>query len=211
MVDQTSIEATPNGPYIVKNLNSLKNMHKKLDSKEVMALCRCGGSKNKPFCDGTHLKNEFDSRLIKDRSEDKRKDYTGKEITIADNEGVCAHAGFCDSNLPKVFWKFENNERVPNPDAATKDDIISTVEKCPSGALSYKLFGKEYNEQDRTAEIFVSRNGPYVVSGSPDLKDNMNSSPDSKEHYTLCRCGGSKNKPFCDGTHYNIKFNDEKN
>lgn len=92
-----SIEASQNGPYIVKNVNILKNSKGiKLETKEVMALCRCGGSENKPFCDGTHGKIGFSSKLERDRSKDKREEFEGKEVTILDNEGVCSHAGFCD-------------------------------------------------------------------------------------------------------------------
>lgn len=59
--------------------------------------------------------------------------------------------------------------------------------------------------------IFVSPDGPYVVTGGPDLVDTARGEGASTEHFTLCRCGGSKNKPFCDGTHWHIKFADEKN
>ena len=109
-----------------------------------------------------------------------------------------------------MFFTFENGKRISHPDNATKDEVIKTIKKCPSGSLSYKLKGKVFDEQDRQAAIFVARDGPLYITGYPDLKDEINSKPFSKEHYTLCRCGLSKNKPFCDGGHRG-KFNDEKN
>ena len=59
--------------------------------------------------------------------------------------------------------------------------------------------------------IMVSKDGPYRITGGIELKDESMGEGASREHYTLCRCGGSKNKPFCDGTHWYIKFKDEKN
>jgi len=95
-----------------------------------------------------------------------------------------------------------------HPDAASVDEIISSIKKCPSGALSYSVDDVEYGDQEGEPAIFVAPNGPYVVSGGPNLVDTAQAEHASKEHFTLCRCGGSKNKPFCDGTHWNIKFDE---
>ncbi len=63
--------------------------------------------------------------------------------------------------------------------------------------------------------VTVSKDGPYEVAGGPELRaepaEGPQPRPDSGEHYTLCRCGGSKNKPFCDGTHWEIEFKDDRN
>jgi len=212
MPNTKTIEVMKDGPLIVKNIDNFKNSRgKKLEAKETMALCRCGSSANKPFCDGTHRKINFSGKLDKDRSKDKINEFKGKEVSILDNEGICSHAGFCDGSLPKVFFTFENEKRVSHPDNASKDEVINTIKKCPSGSLSYKLEGKVYDEQDRECSIFVSRDGPLYIAGYPELKDEIGSKPDSKEHYALCRCGASKNKPFCDGGHFKVKFGDEKN
>ena len=98
-----------------------------------------------------------------------------------------------------------------DPDAASRDDIIATVGRCPSGALSYSVDGVEHRDREGEPAIFVSPNGPYVVSGAPDLLDTVRAEGVSTEHFTLCRCGGSKNKPFCDGTHWHQGFTDDKN
>lgn len=100
-----------------------------------------------------------------------------------------------------------------NPDGATVEDIIETIEKCPSGALSYSLDGVENRDQDdRKPMVMVSQNGPYIMTGGIELIDEEQFGQGaSKEHYTLCRCSVSKNKPFCDGLHRDINFRDEKN
>ncbi|MEE8132920.1 MAG: CDGSH iron-sulfur domain-containing protein, partial [Nitrososphaerales archaeon] len=98
-----------------------------------------------------------------------------------------------------------------DPDGATVEEVIETVKKCPSGALSFTIDNVEHRDQDKEPKVTVSRDGPYFVVGSIELKNGHRFEGTSKEHYTLCRCGGSKNKPFCDGTHWYIKFKDDKN
>ena len=203
------IKPAPDGPYMVKNLQRLSNKKGKIDTKETMALCRCGGSANKPFCDGTHKKNGFSSAKLDDRVPDKLDNYKGKKIVVHDNRGICAHAGRCTDGLPSVF----RMKQEPWIDAqqASAEEIIETIRKCPSGALSYSIEGVEQREQDAEPAVFVFPNGPYVVTGGPQLLDTQRGEGASTEHFTLCRCGGSKNKPFCDGTHWYIKFRDDKN
>ena len=143
-----SIEATPNGPYLVKQLSDLRNYKgQEIEAKPVMALCRCGGSANKPFCDGTHLRIGFHSDKSIDRVPDRLDDYASKQITIHDNRGVCAHSGYCTDNSPTVF----NAEKEPwiSPDLASPDEIANTIKMCPSGALSYTKDGVLYKDQDR--------------------------------------------------------------
>lgn len=205
------IEASPNGPYLVSDLPSLKNSKgEEFPGKPKFALCRCGGSANKPFCDGTHASNGFSSARLADGPANKQDHYPGEKITINDNRGVCAHAGFCTDNLKPVFKL--GVEPWIDPEGADTETIIKTVRQCPSGALSYTVDGAEHADQDRKPAITVSKDGPYHVAGDLELKDPVtNQHPQSREHYTLCRCGGSKNKPFCDGTHWHIKFQDDKN
>ncbi|MDA0196470.1 MAG: CDGSH iron-sulfur domain-containing protein [Bacteroidetes bacterium] len=204
-----NITPTTNGPYLVKSLKNFANQKGPIETKETMALCRCGGSDNKPFCDGTHAKNGFSSAKLEGRVEDKRENIVGERITIHDNRGICAHAGRCTDGLSAVFRL--NEEPWIHPDAATKDEIIATINKCPSGALSYSVDEVEHRNREGEPTIFIAPNGPYIVSGGPELNDTTRGEGASKEHFTMCRCGGSKNKPFCDGTHWYNKFTDEKN
>ena len=206
---KSSITPTTNGPYLVKHLKDFANKKGPIGTKETMALCRCGGSANKPFCDGTHANIGFSSAKLEGRVEDKRENYQGKKITIHDNRGICAHAGRCTDGLPSAFRLQE--EPWIQPDATNADEIIATIQKCPSGALSYSVDDVEHRDRDGEPTIFVAPNGPYVVSGGPDLSDTIRLEGTSQEHFTMCRCGGSKNKPFCDGTHWHIKFRDDKN
>ena len=203
------IEPSEDGPYVVKGLSTIRNSKgESLPAKDVVALCRCGGSSNKPFCDGTHAKIEFRSESLTDGGNDKRDSYAGSKITIHDNRAICAHAGRCTAGLPAV-WRMQVEPWI-DADGAEADAIIETVRKCPSGALSYSVEGVEFRDQDREPMVTVSQDGPYVVTGGIGL-DVPRGEGASTEHYTLCRCGGSKNKPFCDGTHWRIKFKDEKN
>ncbi|MGD9489247.1 MAG: CDGSH iron-sulfur domain-containing protein [Calditrichaceae bacterium] len=203
------ITPTPDGPYLVKDLKTFANQKGSIETSKNMALCRCGGSANKPFCDGSHKKIGFSSAKLEGRVEDKRDNYRGKKITIHDNRGICAHAGRCTDGLTSVFHLKE--EPWIHPDAADPEKIIATIEKCPSGALSFSVSDVEHPDRRGEPAIFVAPNGPYVVSGGPDLANTPRGEGASKEHFTMCRCGGSKNKPFCDGTHWHINFKDNDN
>ena len=148
-----------------------------------MALCRCGESANKPFCDGTHADIGFSSAKLEGRVEDKRENYKGKRITIHDNRGICSHAGLCTDGLASVFRLKE--EPWIHPDAASADEIIATIQKCPSGALSYSVDDVEHRDREGETIIFVAPDGPYVLSGGPDLVDTPCPEGASKEHCTL--------------------------
>jgi len=209
MENPPTIECKPNGPYLVKNLQVLGNSKgEQLPCQPVMALCRCGGSANKPFCDGTHKKIGFSGAKLADGAADRRDSYRGTNITILDNRAICAHAGRCSDGLAAVF-KYGSEPWI-DPDAAAVEAIIETIRKCPSGALSYSLDNVEPQPPQREPAITVSRNGPYEVAGAR-LSGESQGEGASIEHFTLCRCGGSKNKPFCDGTHDSIGFGDDKN
>ena len=171
-----------------------------------VALCRCGASNNKPFCDGSHAKVGFTDENTAGVSRNKRRDYVGKHITIHDNRSVCAHAGVCTDRLSSVFRMKE--KPVIDPDGAQAMEIITTIKACPSGALSYSVDDVEYRDQQREPMVTVVDDGPYAVTGRIELLDQSYADGASREHFTLCRCGGSKNKPFCDGSHWAIGFKD---
>jgi len=203
----------PNGPYyLLHDLTPAAVPNLRRQNGDVcanvrgIALCRCGGSRNKPFCDGTHSTNGFRSERLTDGKYDKRTSYRGKRITIHDNRGICAHAGACTDNLQSVFRM--KQEPWIDPDGAKVEEIVATIDKCPSGALSYSIDGVEHRDQEREPMVTVTDHGPYAVRGGVELQGVAFGEGASREHYTLCRCGGSKNKPFCDGTHWNIGFRD---
>ena len=202
-----TIECTPNGPYLVKNLKDLRSSRGDgLPTTPVIALCRCGGSANKPFCDGTHKRNGFSSARLSDGSAERRDDYRGRRITIHDNRALCAHAGHCTEGLPAVF-KYGSEPWIDS-DGADAEAVIETIRKCPSGALSYSIDGVEPSGSARPPAITVTEAGPYAVVGAVQVVGEQRAQGAPMEHYTLCRCGASKNKPFCDGTHWSVGFTD---
>jgi len=206
MPKKPAIEPMPNGPYMVKDLEDFKNSKGEIiPTTPMMMLCRCGSSSHKPFCDGTHVKVKFNSDKHPNRLHDKMDDYRGKKITIHDNRGVCSHAGHCTDNLPSVFLM--RKEPWINPDGAGAKETDQVIRLCPSGALSHTIGNEHYKNQGRSPGITIQKDGPHRVVGGPELKGFK---PEAA-HYTLCRCGSSKNKPFCDGTHWQVEFKDEKN
>jgi CDGSH-type Zn-finger protein len=199
-----------NGPYLVSNVPLLTNSRgETLPARPEMALCRCGQSRMKPFCDGSHADANFTSAKAPDRTADRRVDYVGREVTIHDNRGTCCHSGNCSDHLPAVFKL--GKEPWIDPNGAGAAEIIDIVRACPSGALSYSRDGVEVRDQDRGPMIYVSKDGPYHVQGRIELHNEPRNEGASTEHYALCRCGQSKNKPFCDGSHWYAKFVDDRN
>lgn len=194
-----------NGPIRVKNLDRLEGQEGEvIPTKTAMALCRCGRSRRKPFCDGNHKEAGFTDERIGDGGDDKRVTYVGKKITIHDNRAICSHAGYCTDNLPSV-WRTDTQPWI-DPDGADVDEIIETIKKCPSGALSYSIDNVEHRDRVREPAVKLAKDGPLEVTGGIRLKDVTQGEGASQEHYTLCRCGESKNKPFCDGTHWHVQF-----
>ena len=203
--DKPRIEPLRNGPLKVTGLRRLVGPEgNEFTCKDQVLLCRCGHSANKPFCDGSHARTGFQDGKIGGRMPDRVRSYEGKSITVHDNRGVCSHSENCIRELPRVFDR--NRHPWIDPDAASPDEVTRTVEHCPSGALSYTRDGVLHKDLPRNPAIEVQRGGPYNVVGSPDFVDPNGCAPESKEHCTLCRCGASRNKPFCDGSHWHIEF-----
>ena len=160
----------PNGPYYYftdfepKVVDGIINSRgEELRNLKGAALCRCGASDNKPFCVGAHGKIGFSDRKETDRHLDKRVNYVGKEITIHDNRGICSHVGFCTDSLPSVFK--QGKEPWIDSNGAPTEEIIATIEKCPSGALSYSLEGIEHRDQDTALD--------RVIQPLPDQRDDV--------------------------------------
>ena len=210
MSSAPEIDCRPNGPLKVTNLAELRNSKgERLPTEPAVFLCRCGGSANKPFCDGTHKKNGFSGAKVSDGKADRLRHYEGRAITIHDNRAICAHAGICTDTLAAVF-KYGSKPWI-DPDGADAQAVIDAVRKCPSGALSYSVAEAEAPVAPRPPSITVTKDGPYAIVGGIGLANEPRGEGASTEHYTLCRCGASKNKPFCDGSHWESKFKDEKN
>jgi len=204
-----TVTPMPNGPYVVKDLPALANQKGPIEmAKSTIALCRCGKSATKPFCDGAHAKINFSSGKDENRRDDAVDSYEGNGVTIEDNRGVCAHAARCTEGLPAVF-KYGQEPWI-DPTGATREEIAEVVNRCPSGALRLIVGGSvdESRQQVGSPAVFVAPNGPYVVSGA-ELADVELGKGAAPSKVTLCRCGQSKNKPFCDGSHWDGFVDDE--
>jgi len=208
--DRTTIRPELDGPYIVRNLRKLTNSKgETLRVRPVVALCRCGGSNLKPYCDGTHARIGFCSVKSPARTQDRADAYAGKEIVVLDNRGTCCHFGNCTDHLAQVFH--HDGEPFVTPDGASPEAIEEIVRACPSGALGFIKDGVKYEGEQREPEIYVAENASYYVRGGIELEGEPMNQGALREHYALCRCGQSKNKPFCDGSHWYAGFRDEDN
>jgi len=197
---------TPYSPYMVVDVEKMTGPDgRDLPLEAVTSLCRCGASGHKPYCDGSHSRIGFVGKRERNTPAGRSQDYVGKQITIHDNRRACAHSGECLRGLPAVF----NKDAKPwiDPDGATAEEIIKVIERCPSGALSYTVDGELHKEWgDGPPAIKVDKGGPLRLTGGIAVKDADGSAPEAKSHYTLCRCGKSANKPFCDGQHWKERF-----
>jgi CDGSH-type Zn-finger protein len=121
--DTPKIACLPNGPCYLLSDSTPETIPNLQDARgnpcttvTGVALCRCGGSSNKPFCDGSHGQNGFSDDRERDGNLDKRDNYVGQRITIHDNRGICSHAGYCTDNLNSVF----KSSQVKNPGSIPK-------------------------------------------------------------------------------------------
>jgi len=176
MTSTPKIRCSPNGPYALLNdmqpvpvPNLQRASGAQCATVRGVALCRCGQSKTKPFCDGTHGAIGFKDKNTADPAKNVRKSYVGKGITILDNRGICSHAGYCTDGLKAVFR--EDTEPWIDPDGAQVREIIATIEKCPSGALSYAIDGVEAKPKERPPMVTVTDDGPYAITGGANRFD----------------------------------------
>ena len=137
------------------------------------------------------------------------KKYTNGEVTIVWQPGKCIHSTICFRELPQVF---DPNKRPwVNPLGARTAEIISQVRRCPSGALSFFLNSGETPApaQEVSLGVEVVPDGPLLIHG--DLKVKLKNGDEVIKTGTtaFCRCGGSSNPPYCDGTHAKNGFKDE--
>ena len=213
------IQVALDGPYLVSNASQAEVtdwLGQAIPVRPHLALCRCGQSQLKPLCDGSHARVGFTGAKDPNRVPDRRDTYVGQQVTILDNRGTCQHSGHCTDRLATVFRLRE--EPFVAPSGGRMDEIIRAVRDCPSGALGYAVDGVEARTDvdhhgTRPPAIEVSKDGPYRVTGGIPLvgdggADVPRNAGASTEHYALCRCGQSQNKPFCSGMHFYVDFHD---
>lgn len=139
-----------------------------------------------------------------------KKEYTKGDFVVGWEARKCIHSENCVNGLPEVFRPGEKPWiQVDNADISR---IKATIDKCPSGALSYRLSGEEpesNKEQQSNAtmkKVTVTKNGPLMVEGPVQIVKPDGATEEKTANVALCRCGASSNKPYCDGTHKKIGF-----
>ena len=132
------------------------------------------------------------------------KEYVTDEIVVEWEPSLCFHSRNCVRALPRVF----DEKRRPwvKVDAASADEVEAAVARCPSGALRARRVGIRPLRLQGAPQIRASADGPLLVSGGVRVVDGDGGILFEGEKAALCRCGGSANKPFCDGTHKKIGF-----
>ena len=128
-----------------------------------------------------------------------KKEYATDEIVVEWEPRLCYHSHNCVRSLPQVF----DPDKRPwvQVDAASADDVEVAVARCPSGALRTRRVGVIAARPADELEVRASENGPLLVRGGVRVVDAESNLLYEGEKAALCRCGGSSNKPFCDGTH----------
>jgi CDGSH-type Zn-finger protein len=218
------ILVTENGPYIVMGSVPVTERYPAMSTageplawdpvgardtpsevSDDYALCRCGGSSTKPYCDGTHETNNFDGTLTADPgpSAARRRSFHGHGVTMTDEPGLCVHAGFCGTRFANV-WQMMRQTGDPEVRARLEQMVMN----CPSGRLEVTLEGESAPiEPEFAPSIAPIPDGPlWVRSGKITLEGPDGTRYEVRNRMTLCRCGQSKNKPFCDGTHVEAGF-----
>ncbi len=223
---EVKIKILKDGPYLVSGGIPLYHKtivpkgecytyvnEKKFDEKNTYTLCRCGKSNKSPYCDGSHIGAGFkgDETASKDKYIERARVIEGPEIDLYD-DNRCALAMFCHRDAGDAWELTEDSSSENNKEEA----IIAAVE-CPSGRLTAKEKKGSFIEPEYKPAIDIL-NGPVSgISGAIAVKGNISlESSDGEEYevrnrYTLCRCGNSDNKPFCDGTHIDIEYEEKCN
>jgi CDGSH-type Zn-finger protein len=175
------------------------------------ALCRCGASSTKPFCDGTHAKIGWDGTETASRAphEAQAKTIEGPDLELLDAEALCAYARFCDR--AGTIWGLMPQSGDPGVRATVEFEAAA----CPSGRLVLrdKATGAKLEPNFEPSIALVEdpakgTSGPVWVRGNIAITSMDGTPYETRNRVTLCRCGVSKNKPFCDGSHDDAKFAD---
>ena len=135
----------------------------------------------------------------------KIKEYSNGEVTVVWEAQKCIHSEMCVKGLPNVF--LPNEKPWIKVDAASTDELIGTIKKCPSGALSYYMNdGENQTSESLETKVEVLENGPLLVYGTLKVTHKDGSEETKNRTTAFCRCGASQNKPYCDGAHVEKDF-----
>jgi CDGSH-type Zn-finger protein len=212
------IEIVINGPYIVSGGVPLTVQRIVLDAageclrwqetkrfpdQPNYLLCRCGKSKDKPFCDSTHIEVKFDGTETAGYENylDQCEKLAGPSLILTDAKALCAHAGFCDR--AGGIWRLIQDSKNPQAGQIAIEEACN----CPSGRLV--VWDKEGQAMEPFLEPSIALvessdgkfSGPIWVRGGIPIVSSTGRTYEIRNRVTLCGCGRSSNKPFCDGTH----------
>jgi len=221
--DKFIIKITSDGPYTVsggvpleekiiveKDGNNIYEDAHTFPLEKSYCLCRCGKSKNAPFCDGNHIDSNFDGSesASKEKYDDRAAMLDGPGIDLKDDDR-CAYTRFCHRDNSDV-WSLT----LDSADPRKKQEAIKAASDCPSGRLV--AVTKDGKEIEPTLEPSIAVlqdpqedvSGPLFVKGNIPVESATGETYEVRNRVALCRCGKSKNKPFCDATHITCGYKD---
>jgi CDGSH-type Zn-finger protein len=225
--NEPRVTISENGPYLVEGDVPLAHQHtvtneegESLEWREgeavphahKFALCRCGQSATKPFCDGTHKRIGFDGTETASREPYERlaERIDGPTMVLEDAESLCAFARFCDPH-GKVWNLVQMSDQ---PRAAKL--VEHEAGHCPAGRLvaKHRATGQTIEPHFEPSIGLVQDtaegiSGPIWLRGGIPVVGADGRPYETRNRVTLCRCGASSNKPFCDGSHASIRFRDK--
>jgi CDGSH-type Zn-finger protein len=221
-----------NGPYLVQGAMPLAHQHIVTNAQgesitwqagltvaattaDRYALCRCGQSAMKPFCDGAHQRAGFDGTEVASREpyDVQAESFEGPTLVLDDAKALCAFARFCD---PKgQVWNLVQRSDQP----ASARLVAQQAGDCPGGRLRARQrerAGSEGRDIEPHFEPSIGLvqdtakgvSGPLWVRGGVPVFSADGRAYEIRNRVALCRCGASRNKPFCDGSHASSGFND---
>lgn len=182
-----------------------------LPQSQTYALCRCGQTKTPPFCDGRHADCQFHGEETASQKPylERAQKLIGETVDLLD-DGRCAFVRFCHRCDGSV-WELV----VKSGDPHNKEEAIIAASECSAGRLT--VVDKDGNDLNIKYEPSIeilqdpekNVSGPIAVKGGIILEGSDGKLYENRERYALCRCGKSKNKPFCDAYHVLVGYKDK--
>jgi CDGSH-type Zn-finger protein len=216
--DKRRIKIAKNGPYLVNGSLPLSDYEIIINKKgesiawkkgkdyktgENYALCRCGHSRNMPFCDGTHARIDFDGTEIARRGKylEMAEKIEGPEYDLLDQKDLCAEARFCAAGKTTWHLVYEDDK------SPEKETFLQQCHDCPSGRYTAASKNGELLDPVFEPSLGIVHDpacafgGPIWVRGGVQIEAADSYEYEIRNRVTFCRCGKSRNKPFCDGSH----------
>lgn len=220
-LSEKRIRILKDGPYIVsgrvplsektivpKGKGYILELGREFEARDIYSLCRCGKSQAAPYCDNSHQGFDGTETAKRVGFEERADICEGQEIDMLDDHR-CALARFCHRDTGSAW---ELVKKSDNPEL--KEEAIKAAVECPAGRLVVKDKDGNHIEPKYDGEVEIlqdpekSCSGPIAVKGGIEVESSDGHIYETRNRITLCRCGKSKNKPFCDGRHIGSKFKD---